>query len=173
MNPVIGIVVGSDSDLPVVEETARILEEFGVGYEVTIASAHRSPEKVRQWVTEAPGRGLKVVIAAAGMAAHLPGVLAAHTSLPVIGLPVASGALGGLDALYSMTQMPPGIPVATVGIGSPKNAGLLALRILAVSDADLRLRLQDYAGKMAAGVEEKDRLLKEKGLWGYRKEGAR
>ncbi|MEW6080250.1 MAG: AIR carboxylase family protein [Bacillota bacterium] len=105
--------------------------------------------------------------------AHLPGVLAAHTSLPVIGLPVASGALGGLDALYSMTQMPPGIPVATVGIGSPRNAGLLALRILAVSDERLRKALEEYAGKMAAGAQEKDSILREKGLWGYRKEGTR
>jgi phosphoribosylaminoimidazole carboxylase PurE protein len=173
MNPVIGTMVGSDSDLPVVEETAKVLEEFGVPYEVTIASAHRSPEKARQWVTGAPVRGLKVVTAAAGMAAHLPGVLAAHTSLPVIGLPVASGPLGGLDALYSMTQMPPGIPVATVGIGSPRNAGLLALRILAVSDECLRQRLEECAGKMATGVQEKDDILREKGLWGYRKEGTR
>lgn len=164
MTPLVGIVVGSDSDLGVIDSAVGVLEEFAVPYEVTIASAHRSPDKAREWAMGAEARGLQVVIAAAGKAAHLPGVLAAHTPLPVIGVPIASGALGGIDALYSITEMPSGVPVATVGIGAAKNAGLLAVRILALSDAELRGRLKAYARSLSEGVLRKDRLLQEKGL---------
>ncbi len=171
MTPRVGIVVGSDSDLPLMEAAVGVLEDFLVPYEFTIASAHRSPDKAITWARSARERGLEVIVAAAGMAAHLPGVLAAHTGLPVVGVPVASGALGGIDALYSMTEMPPGVPVATVGIGNARNAALLAIRILAVSDGDLAERLNAHAKKMAQGVEQKDRVLQEKGIRAYR-EGA-
>lgn len=171
MTPRVGIIVGSDSDLSLMEAAARVLEDFRVPYEATIASAHRSPDKAITWARRARERGLQVIVAAAGMAAHLPGVLAAHTDLPVIGVPVASGALGGIDALYSMTEMPPGVPVATVGIGNARNAALLAIRILAVSDGGLAKRLDAYAEKMAEGVQHKDKVLQEKGIHAYR-EGA-
>ncbi|HHY91805.1 MAG TPA: 5-(carboxyamino)imidazole ribonucleotide mutase [Firmicutes bacterium] len=157
--PIVGIVLGSDSDLALGREAARVLREFGVPYEVGIASAHRTPEKAALYAREAAGRGLKVIIAVAGLAAHLPGVLAAHTVLPVIGVPVAAGTLGGLDALLAMAQMPSGIPVATVGIGAAKNAALLAVTLLATSDPGLTARLAAYREQLAAEVEAKDRKL--------------
>ena len=124
-NPLVGILIGSDSDLPVMREAAAALEEFGVGHEIRISSAHRTPDETAEYAKSARKRGLKVIIAGAGGAAHLPGVLAASTTLPVIGVPIPTGHIGGIDALYSIVQMPGGIPVATVGIGNAKNAGLL------------------------------------------------
>ncbi len=153
--PRVGIVMGSDSDLPAMQEAARVLAEFGIPYEITVASAHRSPSRVEQYVTEAEGRGVQVLIAGAGAAAHLAGVLAARTVLPVIGVPRSGSTLGGLDALLSTVQMPAGVPVATVGIDNARNAALLAVQILAVGDAALRDRYRVYKTKLAAEVEEK------------------
>jgi len=165
--PRVGIVVGSDSDLPVVRETVRTLEKLGIAHEVVLASAHRTPDRAVAYARDAAARGVGVIIAAAGMAAHLPGVLAAHTPVPVIGLPVAVGAMGGRDALYSMVQMPPGVPVATVGIGAAQNAALLAARILAVGDPEVRRRLEEYVAGMRAAVEQKADRLAQVGLEAY------
>ena len=145
----VGIIVGSKSDLSYVEKAKEILEEFGVGYEVVVASAHRTPEKVRKYVEEAESRGIKVLIAGAGLSAHLPGVCAAHTTLPVIGVPIPAGPLNGIDALLSIVQMPKGIPVATVGIGNMANAAYLALSILALSNPEIREKLKNYRKKLA------------------------
>jgi phosphoribosylaminoimidazole carboxylase PurE protein len=145
----VGIIVGSKSDLSYVEKAKEILEEFGVGYEVVVASAHRTPEKVRKYVEEAESRGIKVLIAGAGLSAHLPGVCAAHTTLPVIGVPIPAGPLNGIDALLSIVQMPKGIPVATVGIGNMANAVYLALSILALSNSEIREKLKNYRKKLA------------------------
>lgn len=155
--PQVGIVMGSDSDLPIMEAAAEILKSFGVPFEMTVASAHRSPERAAEWAASARDRGLKVLIAGAGYAAHLAGVLAAHTTLPVIGVPVDGSSLQGLDSLLSTVQMPPGVPVATVTIGKPgaKNAALLAVQILALSDSDLEQRFKDYKIKMADQVVRK------------------
>jgi phosphoribosylamine--glycine ligase len=155
--PRVGIVVGSDSDLPVVEEAARVLRQFGVPFETTIASAHRSPERARRIAQEAEGRGWRVIIAAAGGAAHLAGALAAHTVLPVIGVPLDATPLRGLDALLATAQMPPGVPVATmaIGAGGLLTAALLAAQILAVADDDLRRRLHEEKARLARAVEEK------------------
>jgi len=149
----VAILFGSESDRATMEETAKILDTFDVGHEMHHASAHRSPEKVREIVASAPGRGVKVFIAGAGMANHLAGTVAAHTTLPVIGVPLMGGALGGADALYSTVQMPPGVPVATVAIGAPgaKNAAVLAVQILAVSDPGLQLMLEDLKTRLARG----------------------
>ncbi|BCV24461.1 MAG TPA: 5-(carboxyamino)imidazole ribonucleotide mutase [Firmicutes bacterium] len=157
--PVVGIVLGSDSDLPLGREAARVLAEFDVPCEVVIASAHRTPEKAGRYAREAAGRGLKVIIAVAGLAAHLPGVLAAQTTLPVIGVPVAAGTLGGIDALLAMAQMPGGVPVATVGIGAAKNAALLAVAVIATAEPGLAARLVQYRKGLAEQVEAKDRRL--------------
>ncbi|MGQ9531311.1 MAG: 5-(carboxyamino)imidazole ribonucleotide mutase [Desulfotomaculales bacterium] len=165
--PRVGIVVGSDSDLPLVREAAGTLAQLGIEHEVVLASAHRTPDRAVAYARDAAGRRVGVIIAAAGLAAHLPGVLAAHTTLPVIGLPVAVGALAGRDALYSMVQMPPGVPVATVGIGAAQNAALLAARILAVGDAEVRRRLEAYVAAMRAAVEQKADRLAEVGLEAY------
>lgn len=151
----VGIIMGSDSDAAIMKDAAAALQELGVSYEATVASAHRTPERAAEWAKTAAERGLKVIIAGAGMAAHLPGVLAAFTTLPIIGVPINSGALQGVDALYAIVQMPPGIPVATVGINGARNAGLLAAEILALSDADLTERLQVLRAQMAAKVIEK------------------
>ena len=141
--PVVGIVMGSESDRPTMQRCCEVLDEYGVAYEVVVRSAHRDPEGCRAWATSAEGRGLKVLIAAAGGAAHLPGVVAAWSVLPVIGVPMSAGALGGLDALLSMAQMPAGIPVATVAIGDAgaKNAAHLAMAILGLSDPAAREKL--------------------------------
>ena len=149
----VAILFGSESDRATMEETAKILDTFDVGHEMHHASAHRSPNKVREIVASAPGRGVKVFIAGAGMANHLAGTVAAHTTLPVIGVPLMGGALGGADALYSTVQMPPGVPVATVAIGAPgaKNAAVLAVQILAVSDPGLQLMLEDLKTRLARG----------------------
>jgi 5-(carboxyamino)imidazole ribonucleotide mutase len=137
----VGILTGSPSDLEVVKKAAEVLEQLGVGCELKVLSAHRTPERVQKYVSEAPGRGIEVLIACAGMAAHLAGVVAAHTLLPVIGVPLASGALQGVDALLATVQMPPGIPVATVGVDGAKNAGYFAARILALHDPAIRKAL--------------------------------
>jgi phosphoribosylaminoimidazole carboxylase PurE protein len=153
----VGIVMGSDSDLPVMEKAAGILEEFGVPYFMTVASAHRTPEKVMSLARRAEEEDWKVLIAGAGMAAHLAGFLAAHTVIPVIGVPMDSSPLKGLDALLSTVQMPGGVPVATMGLGSAgaKNAGLLAVHILAAFDPALRARLRAYRDKQRSLIEEK------------------
>ncbi|MEX1127848.1 MAG: 5-(carboxyamino)imidazole ribonucleotide mutase [Vicinamibacterales bacterium] len=149
------ILMGSDSDAPVMQAAADVLDEFQIPWEMTVASAHRSPERVMRLVAEAPGRGVKAFIVGAGAAAHLAGVVAAHTTMPVIGVPIDSSALKGLDALLSTVQMPPGVPVATVSIGKPgaTNAGVLAAQILAVGDPALAERLVAYKKKLAEKVE--------------------
>jgi phosphoribosylaminoimidazole carboxylase PurE protein len=149
------ILMGSDSDAPVMQAAADVLDEFEIPWEMTVASAHRSPERVMRLVAEAPGRGVKTFIVGAGAAAHLAGVVAAHTTMPVIGVPIDSSALKGLDALLSTVQMPPGVPVATVSIGKPgaTNAGVLAAQILAVGDPALTERMVAYKKQLAAKVE--------------------
>lgn len=158
--------MGSDSDLSVMQEAARTLEEFGVEYEITVCSAHRTPDRAHQYATTAVSRGLKVIIASAGGAAHLAGVMAANTTLPVIGVPI-DWKLNGLDSLLSTAQMPPGVPVAAVGIDGGKNAGLLAVQILATADDKLMKKLQDYKKKMADSVNEKAKNLEEMGYKKY------
>ncbi len=162
--PLVLIVMGSDSDLPVMEAGAKVLEEFGVPFEMRISSAHRSPERTAALAAEAAGRGIRVIIAGAGMAAHLAGVIAAGTTLPVIGVPMGGGALNGLDALYSTVQMPGGIPVATMAIGAAgaKNAGIFAVQILALGDAELSAKLRSFREKMGLDVANKDRELQGK-----------
>jgi 5-(carboxyamino)imidazole ribonucleotide mutase len=159
--PQVLILMGSDSDLSVMEEAARILDEFGVPYEMRISSAHRAPRKTAALAAGAVSRGIKAIIAGAGMAAHLAGGVAAETTLPVFAVPMPGGALNGLDALYAMVQMPGGIPVATMAIGKAgaKNAGLFAVQILSVANPALTAKLADYKVHMAAEVEEKDAAL--------------
>ena len=142
MSPRVGILVGSESDLPVLEKCTARLTSLGIDFELEVLSAHRNPEGVAGYVASAPGRGIKVFICAAGMAAHLAGAVAARTNLPVIGVPVAAGTLGGFDALLAMVQMPPGVPVATVAINGAANAAVLAAQILALSDPELAARLE-------------------------------
>jgi len=156
--PLIGILMGSDSDWPLVQKAAATLKRFGVAFDVRVLSAHRTPELAASYAAEAEARGLRVLIAAAGGAAHLAGILAAHTTLPVIGLPVAGGALNGIDALLATVQMPAGIPVATVTLGSagPQNAALLALQILALHDVELRRRLHAEKEALRRKVAEGD-----------------
>ena len=166
----VGIVMGSDSDLSVMSKAAEILDEFGISYEMHIISAHREPDIFFDWAKGAEERGIKVIVAGAGMAAHLPGMCAALFPMPVIGIPMHTTSLGGRDSLYSIVQMPSGIPVATVAIGGGKNAGLLAAKILAVSDPELLKKLKDYSANMAAEVEAKDRKLQEKGYKNYKKD---
>ncbi len=149
------IISASDSNLPVMEEAGKVLKEFGVDYELTISSAHRSPQRSVKLVEEFQKNGGKIIICGAGLAAHLAGVVASHFPLPVIGVPLKSGGLEGLDALLSTLQMPSGIPVATVAINGAKNAGLLAVQILATSDKSLEEKLINYKKKLARGVEEK------------------
>lgn len=161
--PQVLIVMGSESDAPVMEEAAKVLADFGVAHRMTIASAHRTPEKAAQLAREAGPHGVRVLIAGAGFAAHLAGALAAHTILPVIGVPLPSSTLSGFDALLSTAQMPVGIPVATVAVGKAgaRNAAILAVQILALSDASLRQKLQEHRTALAEGVEEADRRLQE------------
>ena len=149
------VLMGSDSDAPIMQGTVDILREMAIPCEMTVASAHRSPERVMRLVREAPGRGVKVFVVGAGAAAHLAGVVAAHTSRPVIGVPIDSSALKGLDALLSTVQMPPGVPVATVSVGKPgaTNAGVLAAQILGVADPAIAARLDDYKKRLADKVE--------------------
>jgi len=167
MNKLVGIIMGSDSDLEVFSEAAKVLEEFGVPYDLTVGSAHRAPERAQKYSAGAIGRGIKVLIAGAGGAAHLAGVIAAHTTLPVVGLPVKAKSLDGLDSLLSTVNMPPGVPVATVGINAGKNAGLLAVQILALSDTLLYDKLVIYKEKMARENEEKGNKMSELGYKRY------
>ena len=165
----VGIIMGSDSDLPVMSEAAKVLDSFGIEYELTIVSAHRTPDKMYEYASTAQERGLKVIIAGAGGAAHLPGMTAAITTLPVIGVPVKTRALSGVDSLYSIVQMPSGIPVATVAINGGANAGLLAAKILATSDPELLARLKAYSQELKEQVEAKDAKLQEVGHKAYTK----
>jgi 5-(carboxyamino)imidazole ribonucleotide mutase len=154
---VVGIVMGSKTDLPVMEKASALLKDFGIAHTLDVMSAHRNPAKVSAWASGAKEAGYKVLIAGAGRAAHLPGVVAAHTPLPVIGVPCLSDHLGGADALYSIVQMPPGVPVATVGIDSAKNAALLAVQILATADESLATALDGFRAKQAGeGMEHRD-----------------
>ncbi len=163
----VGIIMGSDSDLPVMKAAAMILEELGVQYEITVISAHRSPQKAMEYATSAAKRGLKVIIAGAGGAAHLPGVLAAFTPLPVIGVPIKTPTLSGVDSLYSIVQMPSGIPVATVSIDGAKNAGILAAQILGAGDPQVRETVVSYKQRLSAEVNKKGELLQEIGYQAY------
>jgi 5-(carboxyamino)imidazole ribonucleotide mutase len=160
--PLVGVLMGSESDLPVMEKAAEVLKEMAILHEIDICSAHRTPEKAIDYAKTARGRGIEVLIAGAGMAAHLAGVLASHTTLPVIGIPLQSGALGGIDALYSTVQMPPGIPVATVGIDGAKNAAYLACEILSIKYPEITKRLENFRQKTRKGLEEKSKALKER-----------
>ena len=157
MQPQVAIIMGSDSDLPVLEPAVKTLEEFGVAAAVVVASAHRTPDRVHEFAAGAAARGVQVIIAAAGGAAHLPGVVAAYTTVPVIGVPVASGPLHGFDALLSIVQMPSGVPVATMAVNGAKNVALYAVAILALTDAALAARLVDYRARLAREVEDKAR----------------
>jgi 5-(carboxyamino)imidazole ribonucleotide mutase len=160
--PLVSIVMGSDSDLEIMREAGKALEGFGIAYEMDVTSAHRSPDRTAEYARKAAGRGIRVIIAGAGGAAHLAGVIAAHTSLPVIGVPIPSTSLQGMDSLLATVQMPAGIPVATVAIGKPgaTNAGILAAQILALSDAGLVKKMTAHKEKLTNSVEEKSKKLK-------------
>ena len=160
-SPLVGVIMGSDSDLPTMQGAVDVLDEFGVAHEVRVVSAHRTPEVMYDYARTAAERGLRVIIAGAGGAAHLPGMTASMTSLPVIGVPVPLKQLDGLDSLLSIVQMPAGIPVATVAIGNAKNAGLLAVRILATTDEKLRNAVDRYQADLAQQVREKDTNLRD------------
>ncbi|MGD0168958.1 MAG: 5-(carboxyamino)imidazole ribonucleotide mutase [Smithella sp.] len=157
----VSVVMGSDSDLPVMTETTKVLEEFGIDFELILTSAHRTPQRTTKFAASAAGRGIKVIVVGAGAAAHLAGVIASQTTLPVIGIPINATALNGLDALLSTVQMPGGIPVATMAIGKAgaKNAALFAARILALEDKELKVKLSAYIKKMAKDVEKKQKNL--------------
>ena len=157
--PVVGIVMGSDSDWPVIEQAVKMLDQFGVACEARVLSAHRSPHLVQRYVSAAAARGIKVLIAGAGGAAHLAGVCAAHTTLPVIGVPVESKSLKGFDSLLATVQMPKGVPVATVAIDNAANAAILAVQCLALSDARLARQLAAYKRQLVAGIQKADRQL--------------
>ncbi|MEL6494783.1 MAG: 5-(carboxyamino)imidazole ribonucleotide mutase [Cyanobacteria bacterium J06623_7] len=165
--PLIGIIMGSDSDLPTMEKAIAVCEDFGTPHEVAIISAHRTPERMVDYARQAHQRGLKVIIAGAGGAAHLPGMVASLTPLPVIGVPVTTRQLKGLDSLYSIVQMPRGIPVATVAIGNAQNAGLLAVQILATNDSELQQRVQQYRQDLAQTVLDKQQRLDKLGYQAY------
>ncbi|MEA5576387.1 5-(carboxyamino)imidazole ribonucleotide mutase [Anabaena sp. UHCC 0451] len=163
----VGIIMGSDSDLPTMKEAIAVCEEFGIEYEVAIVSAHRTPERMVEYAQTAHQRGIKVIIAGAGGAAHLPGMVASLTPLPVIGVPVATRNLQGVDSLYSIVQMPAGIPVATVSIGNAKNAGLLAVQILATNEPELLEKVQAYRQSLCDMVMAKQNKLQELGYKQY------
>ncbi len=165
----VGIVMGSDSDMPVMAKAADVLEELGISYEMTIISAHREPDVFFSYAKSAEAKGFKVIIAGAGKAAHLPGMCAAVFPMPVIGVPMKTSDLGGVDSLYSIVQMPSGVPVATVAIGGGQNAGILAAKILAVSDLALLGRVKRYAENLKESVQEKDARLQEVGYKTYLK----
>ncbi len=160
--PQVSIVMGSDSDLEIMRETGKALDEFGIAYEIDVTSAHRSPDRTAEFARKAAENGVRVIIAGAGGAAHLAGVIAAHTTLPVIGVPIPSTSLNGMDSLLSTVQMPAGIPVATVAIGKPgaTNAGILAAQIIGLSDAQVTKKLVAHKEKLAKGVEEKSKKLR-------------
>ncbi len=159
--PQVSIVMGSDSDLEIMREAGKALDDFGIGYEIDVTSAHRSPDRTAEYARNAAGRGIRVIIAGAGGAAHLAGVIAAHTILPVIGVPIPATALNGMDSLLATVQMPAGIPVATVAIGKPgaTNAGILAAQMIGLADAEVAKRLTRHKEKLAKGVEEKSKKL--------------
>lgn len=159
-NPLVGILMGSESDLPIMEKAAEVLKEMRVPYEMEISSAHRLPEKTANYAKTARKRGIEVLIAGAGMAAHLAGALASHTTLPVIGVPIRSGALDGADALYSTVQMPPGVPVATVGIDGAKNGAYLACEILSIKYPEMAKKLEKFRDKMRKDLEKKSKAIK-------------
>ena len=163
----VGIVMGSDSDMPIMSKAADILEKLGIDYEMTIISAHREPEEFFSYAKSAEEKGFKVIIAGAGKAAHLPGMCAAIFPMPVIGIPMKTSDLGGVDSLYSIVQMPSGIPVATVAINGAANAGLLAAKILATSDAELLEKLKAYSKELKEQVQAKDARLQEVGYKNY------
>jgi phosphoribosylaminoimidazole carboxylase PurE protein len=160
--PLVSIVMGSDSDLEIMREAGKSLEELGVAYEIDVTSAHRSPDRTAEYAKQAAGRGIRVIIAGAGGAAHLAGVIAAHTTLPVIGVPIAATPLNGMDSLLAIVQMPAGIPVATVAIGKAgaTNAGILAAQIIALADSGVAKKMTAHKEKLAKGVEEKSKKLK-------------
>jgi 5-(carboxyamino)imidazole ribonucleotide mutase len=158
--PLVGILMGSESDLPVMEKAGEVLKEMNILFEMDISSAHRLPEKTAQYAKTARKRGIEVLIAGAGMAAHLAGVLASHTTLPVIGVPIKSGALNGADALYSTVQMPPGVPVATVGIDGAKNAAYLACEILSIKYPEIARKLDAFRSKTKKSLQEKSKMIK-------------
>lgn len=168
--PAVGIIMGSDSDLAIMKDAADILDSFGVSYEITVCSAHRLPERTATYATTAAERGIQVIIAGAGGAAHLPGIIAAYTILPVIGVPIKTSTLSGVDSLYSIVQMPKGIPVATVAINGSANAALLALQILGLGNESLQSRMLAYRERMAGEVNAKDKKMKELGPDAYLKE---
>jgi 5-(carboxyamino)imidazole ribonucleotide mutase len=161
--PVVGIVMGSDSDWPTMKAAAQALEEFGVPHEADVVSAHRMPDEMLSYGREAAGRGLRVIIAGAGGAAHLPGMLAAVTPLPVVGVPVPLKHLDGMDSLLSIVQMPSGVPVATVAVGNARNAGLLAVRILAAADEELRARMVEFQAKLRDSARDKGKVVRGQG----------
>lgn len=167
MNPYIGIIMGSDSDLPVMSEAAKILDKLEISYELTIISAHRTPERMYDYAKNAAEKGLKVIIAGAGGAAHLPGMTAALTSLPVIGVPIKTSTLNGIDSLYSICQMPPGIPVATVAINGAQNAGILAAQILGTFDKEIYKKVCDFKEELKNMVEKKAETLETIGYHQY------
>ena len=165
--PFVGIIMGSDSDLPLMRDATRILEEFGVAVETTIVSAHRTPDRLVEYAKEAAGKELKVIIAGAGGSAHLPGMVASFTPLPVIGVPIKTKSMEGLDSLLSIAQMPPGIPVATVAVNGAKNAGILAVEILGAFDKALQEKMMEYKRHLKVVVEEKVEQLQEIGVAKY------
>ncbi|MGM0547882.1 MAG: 5-(carboxyamino)imidazole ribonucleotide mutase [Bacillota bacterium] len=167
MQAKIGIIMGSDSDLPVMKEAAEILDHFKIEYELTVVSAHRTPKRLNDYAQTAAAKGLKVIIAGAGGAAHLPGMVAAVSNLPVIGVPIKTSKLSGLDSLYSIVQMPPGVPVATVAINGAQNAALLAVQILALNNQDLEQKQQEYRQEMEAKVLKTAAKLEEQGYQNY------
>jgi 5-(carboxyamino)imidazole ribonucleotide mutase len=167
--PIVGIIMGSDSDLPIMKEAAEMLEQFGVEYEIKIVSAHRTPKLMYDYAQSAIGRGIKIIIAGAGGSAHLPGMVASLTPLPVIGVPIQTKALNGVDSLYSIVQMPPGIPVATVAINGAKNAGLLAAKILGTFDKKIQDKVQLYSKNLENTILEKSAKLDKIGYKKYLK----
>lgn len=173
IKPIVSIVMGSDSDLPVVKDATEMLEQFGIPHELLILSAHRSPKETHVFVQSAVERGINVIIAVAGGAAHLAGVIASEFPLPVIGIPIQTSALAGLDSLYSIVQMPSGVPVATVGINAAKNAGLLAIEILAVGNPILLKKLLDFKKHQAMTIVEKSKKLQKFGIQQYLKQKGR
>lgn len=170
MEPKVGIIMGSDSDLPVMQDAATILESFGIAAEITIVSAHRTPDRLVEYAKRAEARGLKVLIAGAGGAAHLPGMTASLTALPVIGVPVMTKTMAGIDSLFSIAQMPPGVPVACVAINGAKNAGILAAQIIGAGDAEVMQKVLDYKKKMEKDVVAKAEKIEERGFKKYMEE---
>lgn len=167
MKPLVGIIMGSDSDLPVMKESAKILDKLEIPYEITIVSAHRTPDRMYEYAKSAKEKGLKAIIAGAGGAAHLPGMTAALTSIPVIGVPVKTSTLSGVDSLYSIVQMPPGIPVATVAINGAQNAGILAAQIIGAYDENIYTKIQLFKNELKSTVEKKAEKLENTGYEKY------